>query len=288
VKITSIKHQITNNSKALNNNVPNGFGFLGFVVLVLFVICNLLFVIYSPAYAKDFDGIWFLGFNLHKAPFNELAVRQAVASCLDEGAIAKGIMEEETEPIGFIPPGLPGYDPLLVAHKNDPAYAKSLMKRAGYPLADKRLKKLSLLHTDGIKTIAIAKQLQQELKLLGMKLELIEVSYRDTGRWEKELKSGRHQLFLMGYKADRDQPFSSAEALAGGPADSAALLEPLFRTAGPANFTGYANPTVDMLFDQLSVLPPTLGGERDLKLKSINGILYKELPGIVLFYIEKL
>ena len=288
MKITSIKHQITNNSKALNNNIPNGFGFLNLVILVLFVICNLSFVIYSPAFAKDFDGIWFLGFNLRRAPFNEPAVRRAVAACVNETSIAKELMGEEIVPIGFIPPSLPGYDPLLVPYKNDPAYAKSLMKQAGYPLTDKRLKKLTLLHTDGVKTIAIAKELQQELKMLGMKVELVEVSYRDTDKWQKELKSGQHQLFLLGYKADRDQPFSSAEAPAGGPADSAALLEPLFRTGGAANFTGYSNPTADMLFDQLSVLPSTLSGERDLKLKSINGILYKELPGLVLFYIEKL
>jgi oligopeptide transport system substrate-binding protein len=256
------------------------------LVFLFFTFSFLLFT--SVAFAKEYDGIWFLGFNLHKPPFNEPAVRQAVAACVNETSIAQGIMGEEIVPSGVIPPGLPGYDPLLVPYKNDPAYAKSLMKQAGYALADKRLKKLTLLHTDGIKTAAIAKQLQKDLKTLGMKVELVEVSYRDADKWEKELKSGKHQLFLMGYKADRDQPFSSAEALAGGTPDSAALLEPLFRTGGPANFTGYSNPTVDMLFDQLSVLPPTLGGERGLKLKPINGILYKDLPGLVLFYIEKL
>ncbi|MBN3033334.1 MAG: hypothetical protein JW873_04495 [Candidatus Saganbacteria bacterium] len=246
----------------------------------------MLFVIYSFASAKEYDGIWFLGFNLRQPPFERPLVRQAAAVCLDAAAFT-AIMSEETVPAGFIPPGLAGHDPLLAPYRRDPAYAKTLMKRAGYSLADQRLKKLTLLHTDGIKTIAIAKEIKRELAALGMKLALVEVSYRDAARWQKELKSGRHQLFLMGYKADANAPFSSAEALGRRP-DSAALLEPLFHSGGAANFSGYTNPEVDMLFDQLDVLSPALLGERELKLKAINGALYKELPGVVLFYIEKL
>jgi len=70
--------------------------------------------------------------------------------------------------------------------------------------------------------------------------------------------------------------------------EGAALLEPLFKTGGPANFTGYSNPGVDMMLDQLSVIDPVLSKEREIKLKEIDKILYKELPVVVLFYIEKL
>lgn len=243
----------------------------------------------SVASATEYDGIWFLGFNVQKPPFDELKMRQAVAHGLDRNYIVSEIISEEIVPASFIPPGLPGYDASLLPLKYNTGYARLLMKRAKYLPNDPRLGKLSLLHTDGVKTIEIAKKIQRDLKELGFKISLVEVSYRDAKKWEAELKSGRHQLFLLGQKPNIEQLFSdsgSAEKTAAP--DGAALLEPLFKTGGPANFGRYSNSTVDMLFDQLSVLGPGLAGEREIKLRAINKILYKELPAVVLFYIEKL
>lgn len=242
--------------------------------LPLFFIFYFLLLIF-PALAADYDGTWFLGFNLQKPPFDNIKVRQAAAHALDAAAIATQVMSEETGG-SFIPPGMTGNDPALLTYKQDIKYAELLMKRAKYSRTDKRLRKLTLLHTDGLKTVAIARRVQSELKALGMRVELVEVSYRDAARWEKELRSGRHDLFLMGYKPD---------LLTG---ESAALLEPLFRTGGGANFTGYSSPAVDMMLDQLSVIAPAMSKERELKLREIDRTLYRDLPAVVLFYIEKL
>jgi ABC-type transport system substrate-binding protein len=196
-------------------------------------------------------------------------------------------MSEESG-ASIIPPGMIGNDPTLAPYKRNLDYARLLMKRAKFSAGDKRLKNLTLLHTDGLKTIAIAKRIQSDLKFLGMRIERVEVSYSDAAKWEKELRSGKHQLFLMGYKADAARLFSE-EATAGDQRpESVSLLEPLFKTGGSANFTGYSNPSVDMMFDQLSVINPVLSRERELKLKEINKALYKDLPAVVLFYIEKL
>ena len=254
------------------------------------VLPSLFFIFYflffaSLASAKDFDGVWFLGFNLQKEPFNDLKVRQAVSHCLDLYAISSRIMSEESG-ASVIPPGMTGNDAALAPYKHNLDYARLLMKRAKYSPGDRRLKNLTLLHTDGLKTIAIARQIQSYLRALGMRATLVEVSYRDENKWDRELRSGKHQLFLMGYKADASQPFS-AEAAAEGPG-SVPLLEPLFKTGGAANFTGYSNPSVDMMLDQLSVINPAMYQERELKLKEINKALYKDLPVVVLFYIEKL
>jgi len=229
-----------------------------------------------PAFAAEYDGIWFLGFNLRQPPFDNLNVRQAVV-CALTSAEADG---------SFIPPGMAGYDTTLPPNKYNLKYAALLLKRAGYKTSDQRLKHLTLLHTDGLRTIAIARQIRADLRALGLRLELVEVSYRDAARWEKELRSGKHQLFLMGYKAGAEQLFT-AEAAGSGP-ESADLLEPLFKTGGAANFTGYSSPAVDMLLDQLSVIAPAMTMERELKFREINKTLYRDRPAVVLFYIEKL
>jgi len=236
----------------------------------------LLLVIGTTTFAAQYDGIWFLGFNVQQAPFDELKVRQAVAHTIEKNPIAS-----------VIPPGMLGFDPALPPYKHNVKYARLLMKRAKYLLNDARLKTLSLLHTDGDKTIEIARTIQKELKDLGMKVALTAVSARDEVKWERELRSGKYQLFLMGYKANPGKLFTS-EVNVIPEDDGAALLEPLFRSGAAANFTGYSNAKIDMLFDQLTVITTSFSKERETKLKEVNKVLYKDLPAVVLFYIEKL
>lgn len=243
---------------------------------------------YQAIYAKEYDGIWFLGFNLHKAPFDNIKVRQAVAHCLDQEFITKHIVEEETIPASFIPPGMEGYDSELKPYKHNVTYAKSLMRLAKYTVNDPKLKNITLLHTDGVKTIEIAKKIEHDLKNIGMKIHRVQVSYREEEKWNQELAFRKHHLFLMGYKAEIEKLFTSEVTASPQAADSYLLLEPLFKSQGPANFTGYQNSSVDALLDQVSVIGPAFQKEREIKLKEINRILYKEIPTLILFYIEKI
>lgn len=256
-------------------------------IIIIFLVWILTFGFWiSEAYAKEYDGIWFMGVNLKHEIFSDLKVRQAVNSAIDKEYIVKKIVSEEVIPVGFVPFGMLGYDPDLEITFHDYKYAKLLMKKAGYPISDNRLKNLSLLHTDGIKTIAIAEKIQNDLRNIGMKVNLVEVSYENEDKWIKELTSGKHDFFLLGYKAGIEQLFTSEEAAAQ--IDSYDLIEPLFKTDGEANFTGYSNEQVDKLLGQLEGINIALKSERHIKLKKINQQLYKDLPAVVLFYIEKL
>jgi len=227
-----------------------------------------------------------MGYNLNHKVLKEANVRKAINQCIDKKHIVNKIISAETIPIGFVPPGMLGYDPDLEPYIYNVANAKLLMKEAGYPVDDERLKKLSLLHTDGIKTIAIAKKIQNDLRMIGIKIDLVQVSYMDEEKWIKELTSGKHDFFLMGYKAGFEQLYSEKKYTRS--IDSYSLLEPLFKTDGDANFTAYSDPNVDALFEKTSGLDMALKSERHAKLKEINDILYQDLPAVVLFYIEKL
>jgi ABC-type transport system substrate-binding protein len=250
------------------------------------LISLILLLAVGTVWAKSYDGIWFLGFNTQLPPFNNLKVRQAVAHTLNTEYIARGIVSDEVVPAGFIPPGMPGYLPELRPYKTNVKYAKTLMKRAKYAPNDPRLKSIPLLHTDGVQTIEIARQIAADLKRLGLKVDPVQVSYRDEEQWNRELASGKYPLYLMGYKADIAELFTS-EANVTSP-DSGKLLSPLFRQGGEANFGAFSDPTLNMYFDQLTVINPAMAGERETKLREINRILYKQLPAIVLFYIEQL
>jgi ABC-type transport system substrate-binding protein len=251
------------------------------IVISLLVIGHCAF-----AQVKAYDGIWFLGFNLTRPPFDNLYVRQAVAHSLNTNYISKQIVEEDTFPASVIPYSMTGYDAQLKPYKFNPKFAKSLLKKAGYKLSDRRLKSITLLHTDGEKTIAIAQRIQKDLKQIGIKVELVQVAYRDVAKWNQHLSLQFFNLFLMGYKAESELLFT--EEASASVADSFRLLDPLFRTSAEANFTGFSDPTVDKLLDQASVIGQSFSIEREEKLKKINKLLYKELPVLVLFYIEKM
>jgi ABC-type transport system substrate-binding protein len=153
---------------------------------------------------KQYDGIWFLGFNMHKDIFsgeNGALVRRAFNLAVDRDWIVKNIVGDNVTPTSAIPPGMSGYDPDFIGFSQDIPAAKELMRQAGYPTSDERLKELSLLHTNGEMTIEIAKWVKRYLIKLGVDLKLVEVNYSDSEKWEQELSSGKHHMFFMGYKA---------------------------------------------------------------------------------------
>jgi ABC-type transport system substrate-binding protein len=159
---------------------------------------------FSFAQAKEYDGVWFLGFNLHTKLFgdsNGKLVRQAVAIAVDREKISKKIIGDDVVPVGVIPPGMEGYDPTLVPYPHDYGQAKKLMRDAGYSLSDGRLKHVTILMTDGDKTRAIVDEIKMDLINLGFDITRIVVKYSNTKEWERELASGKYDMFVMGYKA---------------------------------------------------------------------------------------
>jgi len=175
-------------------------------IVVLTLICHLILVIChcSFAQAKEYDGVWFLGYNLKTNLFgdeNGKVVRQAVTIAIDRDKIAKKIVGDDTVPVDIIPPGMEGHDPTLLAYPHDYAMAKKLMRSAGYPLSDDRLKHITFLMTDGEKTKLIVDEIKRDLINIGFDITTTVVKYSDTKLWEKELTSGKYDMFVMGYKA---------------------------------------------------------------------------------------
>jgi len=153
---------------------------------------------------KQYDGIWFLGFNMNSKIFgntNGFKVRRAFGLALDREWIIKNIVGDTVVPASVIPPGMSGHDPGLKAPKQNISKAKALMKEAGYAMNDPRIKKLTLFHTNGEMTVEIAKWIKRYLVNIGVDLKLVEVDYADQKTWEIGLKGGTYDMFLMGYKS---------------------------------------------------------------------------------------
>ncbi|MFH1428514.1 MAG: ABC transporter substrate-binding protein [Candidatus Margulisiibacteriota bacterium] len=221
------------------------------------------------------DGLWFLGFNLHKDLFsddNGLKVRQAIKYAIHREKIVKEIVENSHVPDGVIPPGMEGFTepgPIIF----DLKLAKQLMQEAGYEITDKRIKNISLLHTNGVLTRAIVEELQENLKHIGIKLHPKGIDYADQEAWANALKSGQHHLFLMGFKAE-------------APDDVLTFLEPMFQSTGYVNFMFLNDSRIDKLLQETS-----FSANKYIRLKKIQQIqsfIQEQIPVIGLFYIQRM
>jgi ABC-type transport system substrate-binding protein len=225
--------------------------------------------------AKEYDGIWFAGFNLNKTIFQGASgklIRQAFNFAVNRKDICTKIIDDETVPSSIIPPSMPGFDESIRGNRYDIKEAKKLMKKAGLTMNDSRIKELFMVHTSGIKTIAIAQAIKLYLADIGVKINLVEMESEEQEKWQKELESGKYHLFLMGYKAEKpDDPFS--------------LLEPLFKDGGDYNFTFFKNRSIEQLFNLKTEVSMD---EKIRRAKEINKIIADEAVIINLFYIEKI
>ncbi|MFC1517111.1 ABC transporter substrate-binding protein [Candidatus Margulisiibacteriota bacterium] len=232
--------------------------------IVVIFLCLLL--INSVLAAGNYDGLWFLGFNLKSSSFKGpqgLILRRAINEAIDRKYLGQKIMGASFIPDSFIPLGMDGYVARENFYEYDPEQAKALIKENE---GLSKIKVLKLLHTDGVKTERVAKKIRSELSNLGIDLVLMPVNYADADSFEKELKAKDYDIFLMGFKTKEGQ--------------TKELVRELFSSEGKANFFGLDDPVLT----RLSSTPSA-----DQKVyNDIQDILWQKQVILPIFYIERL
>lgn len=176
---------------------------------------------------------YFLSFQVGRAPFNDVRVRQAVMYALDREAILKGAIFDQgvLTPDGPIPswdqyaPGQKVYD------KPDIAKAKSLLADAGLGSGFKA--SIGVWTPQGY--IVNATQIvQQQLAEIGIEVSIQQ--YGDYASYQTAvLNQGQTEMTITGFSGNVD------------PDD---WLGNAFRSNGGTNFWKYNDPVVDDLLDQ--------------------------------------
>jgi ABC-type transport system substrate-binding protein len=96
-------------------------------------------IAYDPALGPQLRqtpsvALTYLGFDTSKPPFDNADVRRAVGEAVDWTRIAQlGSFGGDVPATSMIPPGIQGRDSRNWLPKHDPADAKALLARAGYP-----------------------------------------------------------------------------------------------------------------------------------------------------------
>jgi len=182
-------------------------------------------------------SVTYLGLNVSLPPFDDPAVRQALARAIDKAKIADLVLQGGATPAhGILPPSLPDYDPSFAGLSYDPASARSLLEGSRYGVEGLPPIYLATSGTSGYPDAVTEAILSFVEDHLGIEMTVHQVEWADFLR---DMNARRYPLFLTGWIADYP--------------DSENFLDLLFHSASPQNHMGYANPEVDGLLEAARV-----------------------------------
>jgi len=184
-----------------------------------------------------FLALYYLAYDLSEAPFDNLALRQALSMAIDRDALVRITGRGEQPAYGLVPGGVNGYAPARVGWMGLPEKerllkARSLYEQAGYSNAVPL--KMTLLYdaADIHETIALAVS-EMWRSNLGVEVRL-------------EKREWKHLLAARENPADwQVMPFAWS-----GDYDHPATFTDLFHSESPQNLPGYVNERYDALLDE--------------------------------------
>jgi oligopeptide transport system substrate-binding protein len=180
-------------------------------------------------------SVYYIGFNSAQPPFDDVNVRLAFSYAVDkEKLISVSFKNMETDAIGFLPPGIPGFNKNLSGIGFDVNKAKELIAKSKYgSVANLPPITITTSGEGGSASgtlEAIAYQWKQNLGV-DVKIRALE-----PDRFTYNLKSELDQMFDFGWIADYPHPQD--------------FLELLFRSGADYNYGGYSNYEVDTLIEK--------------------------------------
>jgi peptide/nickel transport system substrate-binding protein len=140
------------------------------------------------------NNVAYVSFNVEKKPFDNVKVRQAIASAIDRDAYIATLNGLAYKTNGVIGPQLIGYDKSIEDHgfKFDVAKAKQLLAEAGLPDGFKTT--LTYGNTDAY--AKMAPYVQAQLKQIGIEVTLNPMDWAASLAYEK---AGKQDMFLNGW-----------------------------------------------------------------------------------------
>ncbi len=209
-------------------------------------------------------------FNVNKAPFDNVKVRQALACAVDRATFVTNVRGGVGKPaLSWIPPGMPGYDANLGAeYAFNVTKAKQLLSEAGYADITK-LPQLKFQFSDTAGNRTIAQFLQAQLKQ-NLNIDLL-LEPMESKAFSQMVNSEGHTWAWFGWGADYPDPDN--------------WLPQLFGTKAGNNHTGYSKAAFDALCTQaLKELDTT---KRLALWAQAAKMINDDVPIVTMFYRER-
>ena len=171
-------------------------------------------------------------FNVTKAPFDNVLVRQALSCAVDRDAFVNNIEAGVGKAaLSWIPPGMPGYNANIgTQYVFNVTKAKQLLAQAGYSDVSK-LPQITFSYSNTGSNPTVAQFLQGQMQQnLGINVVL---DPEDSKTFSNNVNTGNFMWAFFGWGADYPDPDD--------------WLPALFGTGAGNNHTGYSNPAFDAL-----------------------------------------
>jgi peptide/nickel transport system substrate-binding protein len=204
--------------------------------------------------------------NTIVAPFDNVALRQAVTHAIPRDGIVQAIYFGHAQPAyGPISPLYTSvYDPNIeqAGLKYDPDAAKAKLTEAG--MADGFSFSLDIGSTPQF--ARMAELIQAALSEVGIQMEIVP---QESAAFTERLRSKQFQAALGSWTPRPDVD---------------GITYQHFHSAGLANWTSYSNPEVDKLLDQTRVTP--IGDERNELFRQAEKLIIQDAPWAFLVFEE--
>ena len=188
------------------------------------------------------NGYTYLGFNLRKAPFNDVRVRQALNYAIDKDEVIKGVLLGLGEVISSpYKPGTRWNNPNLSPYPYNPLKALKLLADAGYIKNNKgslmkngKPLKFEIITNQNKQREMTAVLIQRRLQEIGVEVSIRVIEWASFVN--RFIKTGDFDVVLLGWglSLDPDQ-YNIWHSSQQGP--------------GQFNFLGYSNKNVDKLLE---------------------------------------
>lgn len=175
-------------------------------------------------------NLFYLAFNTHARPFDDIKVRQAFSLVVDRPRIARAMFENKVKPAtGILPPGLPGYTGNPGPLSYDIGKARDLIAQSSYR-SPANLPHI-ILYSTGDPLAGVLQATYKEA--FGIDLE---VRSYDLKEFQSGLNQKQFQMYLYGWTADYPDPENFLRSLLGN--------------SSPFNESGYNSSTFEDLMKQ--------------------------------------
>ena len=213
-------------------------------------------------------SVFYLALNQRAfAPFRDRRVRQAFAHAIDKQAVIDTVflgLPKRAE--GYVPQGVPGYDPEFKGLQLDPARARRLLAEAGYP-GGRGMPPLEIfVRANSPDLRRTCETVVADLKRnLGLDVAVRELEW---GVFLDKRGKGEMPFYFLRWAADYLDPQN--------------FLSLMLRSDAPENTLGYRNPEFDRLCDAADVMQDQT--KRLATYRRAEAIAVQDCPWIPLYF----
>jgi len=154
---------------------------------------------------KEGLNVGYIAFNVEKKPFDNKMVRQALNMAVNKKAILDAVFQGAGQPAkNPIPPTLWSYNDKVKEYAYDPAKAKEMLAKAGYPNgAEVELWYLPVTRPYNPDGKRMAELIQADWEKVGIKAKLLTFEW---GEYRKRSKTGEQHVMMFGWSGDNGDP----------------------------------------------------------------------------------